>query len=62
VGSASGLVGTLIFLFGIVGFTIFKVTRFLTGSNPLVVQSEEEDAYHQEDAVNLRESNMLFAF
>ena len=62
IGSKLGIVGTLFFGMGLLSFTAFKVTRFVTGSNPLIVQAEEEDAYTVDDDVDLKDVNMLFAF
>ena len=57
-----GLLGSLIFIIGLGAFSIFKVTRFVTGANPLIVWATEKDFYTEEDKIDLTEKRMLFAF
>jgi hypothetical protein len=62
VGSPTGLVATVFFVVLLGSFAGFKVSRLITGGNPLISESMEIDFYDENERIVLDKINMLGAF
>jgi hypothetical protein len=62
VGSTTGLVSTALFYLLLGSFAGFKISRFTSGANPLISESQEVDAYDVNEKIILDDVSMLGAF